>query len=232
MKKIRIIIILISLFLIGCINREDNTQVLEDEIGTSNSTTSNKTSNTSTTYPEIIIKDPIVMANGYISSQNYYIQIILKEGSYRYDYLTEQQSFWNGSYYLQVFQDNPEPQNLISEIQLEIGPEKELSFSGQFELFIDDYNNDGQSDFTIGQWIGSNRSMYQIYSIDKNGTPYILPVSISGTNQNSISIASHSYSIELEKKSDNSIIYEDYDQSTGKYYSTKLKWDGTKFVSE
>lgn len=230
LKNIRLIFILISLFLVGCTNREENSQVLSDGTSTPNSTTSNKISDSTTKYSEITIKDPIVVANGYISSENYYIQIVLKKGSYRYDYFTEQQSFWNGSYYLQIFQDNPEPPNLISEIQLEIGHEKELSFSGQFELFLDDYNNDGQSDFTLGQWIGSNRSIYQIYSIDKNGLPYILPVSISGIDQNSIFIASHSYSVELQKENDNSILYEDFDQSTGKYYSRKLKWDGTKFV--
>jgi hypothetical protein len=60
--------------------------------------------------------------------------------------------------------------------------------------------------------------------------PYILPVSISGIEQNSIIIASHSYSLELQKLSENSIIYENYDQAKGEYYSTKLKWDGTKFV--
>lgn len=188
----------------------------------------NKMDNT----PKIAINNPIVMANGYITSQNYYLQIVLKEGSYRYDFLTGQQSFWNGSYYLQVFQDTPEQANLISETQLEIGHEKELSFPGQFELFLDDYNNDGQSDFTLGQWIGSNQSIYQIYSIDQNGIPYIIPISISGNEQNSMIIASHSYSIALQKVSKDSITYENYDLTTGIYYSTVLKWDETKFVSE
>lgn len=62
--------------------------------------------------------------------------------------------------------------------------------------------------------------------------PYILPVSISGINQNSIIIASHSYSLELHKLSENSIIYENYDQANGEYNTTKLQWDGSKFVSE
>lgn len=232
MRKKIIILMLISLLMTGCTKTNDNVQISTDKTIPSNSDTLGKTSDSTAIYPEITIQDPIVMSNGYIDSQNYYIQIVLKEGSYRYDYLTNQQSFWNGSYYLQVFQEYPEPQNMISEIQLEIGNEKGLSFSGQFALFLDDYNNDGQSDFALGQWIDSNRSIYQIYSIDKNGTSYILPVSISGRDQNSIFIASHSYSVELQKTSENSILYENYDQTTGEYYSTQLKWDGTKFVSE
>lgn len=223
---------LISLLLVGCTNKRENTQVLTNGNSTTNSNNTSPTFESTTKYPEITVIDPIVMANSYISSQNYYIQIVLKEGSYRYEYLTAQQSYWNGSYFLQVFQDTPEPKNLISEMQLEIGNEAELSFSGQFELFLEDYNNDGQTDFTLGQWIGSNSSIYHIYSIDKNGIPYILPVSISGIDQNSIIIASHSYSLELQKLSENSIIYEHYDQANGEYYSTILKWDGTKFVSE
>lgn len=233
LKKIKIIILLlISLLIVGCTNKRDDTKVLTNGTSATNSNNISTTSESATKYPDITVIDPIVMTNSYISSQNYYIQIVLKEGSYRYDYLTEQQSYWNGSYYLQVFRDTPEPKNLISEIQLEIGNEKELSFSGQFELFLEDYNNDGQSDFTLGQWIGSNSSIYNIYSIDKNGVPYILPVSISGINKNSIIIASHSYSLELQKTSENSILYENYDQASGEYDSTKLQWDGTKFVSK
>ena len=228
MKQFLVITLACCFLLSGCSSQSSET----NRASTSNINDISKTSDSATKYPEITIKDPIVMANTYITSQDYYLQIVLKEGSYRYEYLTGQQSFWNGSYYLQVFQDTPELGNLIAEIQLEIGHEKELSFSGQFELFLDDYNNDGQSDFTLGQWIGSNQSIYQIYSIDKNGIPYILPISISGSDQNSMIIASHSYSVALEKLSKDSITYENYDQTTGNYYSTELKWDETKFVSE
>jgi hypothetical protein len=46
---------------------------------------------------------------------------------------------------------------------------QELTFSDPFSLGVADYNGDGDTDFAIGQWSGSNGMIYCLYSVDDKG---------------------------------------------------------------
>lgn len=179
----------------------------------------------------ISLYKPIIMSLNYLEEQDIYLLVVLKKGSYKYDFLTEQQIFWEGEYYLQVYNGIPDDNNLLSETRLQVGASDILSFSGEFILETDDYNNDGNIDFTIGQRIGSNGSEYQIYTISKDGEVSILPIDDTN-NLNRLYIASSLPSVQLEKTGDLSFSYEYYDQNDGKFILKKRIWDGAKFILE
>lgn len=44
-----------------------------------------------------------------------------------------------------------------------------LEFKGSFNFELDDYNNDGDMDFTLGQHASSNGNNYRLFTIRKNG---------------------------------------------------------------
>lgn len=51
-----------------------------------------------------------------------------------------------------------------------------LTFQSSFKLELDDYNNGGDPDFTIGQYGSSNGYSYRIFTLRKDGKVEQLPV--------------------------------------------------------
>jgi bla regulator protein BlaR1 len=103
-----------------------------------------------------------------------------------------------------------------------------LFFSLPFSIEFDDYNNDGDTDFTIGQYSTSNGRDYKLFTIRRNGHIEELPVRDYPTLF--ISNTTGYYSTRLTKINETTFKKEYYDNSTGKHYEDTFKWDTKEFV--
>lgn len=101
--------------------------------------------------------------------------------------------------------------------------ESSMNFNGSFDLVFDDYNNDGNPDFILGQWGGSNGSLYNLYTLDKKGV--ITRLETGGP----LYIADHAPSVQLEKLDKTSFSVKYYDNSVGKELTKTYIWKDNKF---
>ncbi len=98
-----------------------------------------------------------------------------------------------------------------------------VSFKAQepFELLFDDYNADGNPDFTIGQWAGSNGNEYAMVTVDEDGL-HILTILYS---------ADHRGSIRYPKVDNTAFLNKYYDIETG-YKDVIYRWRDGEFAAE
>jgi len=99
----------------------------------------------------------------------------------------------------------------------------QLNFSGSFNLVWDDYNGDGQPDFTLGQWAGSNGNIYNLYTQNDRGQ--IVRLDTGGE----MYMAERGPSVRLEKIDDTRFTTSYYDQIEGSYKQRVYEWNGTGF---
>jgi len=90
-----------------------------------------------------------------------------------------------------------------------------------FDISFEDYNNDGQPDFSIGQYASSNGFTYNLYSLMLEGIAVI--------HQDLFS-ADSKYSILYEKAGNTSFKNRFYDMDKGTYTDTLFTWQGEQFV--
>ncbi len=100
-----------------------------------------------------------------------------------------------------------------------------LNFDKQFQLMFDDYNDDGNPDFTLGQWGSTNGNVYQIYTVATDGGIKQLPCE-------NLSAASFDYSIALSKTSPTSFTCEGFDDKTNEKVTRSYNWQDGRFVLE
>ncbi len=104
-----------------------------------------------------------------------------------------------------------------------------LIFRDSFTLVTDDYNNDGQPDFTIGQYVSGNFNTYNIFSVEADGEIVRLPVE----NQPDGILCSRFegyYSTGFKKVEGNGIKFSVYDMEKGKYLEKSYKWEDGQFI--
>ena len=131
---------------------------------------------------------------------------------------------WQGKFILQLIDDKG---NAISELDLNKAFEgEELIFNRVFLLQFDDYNNDGNTDFTVGQYGSSNGNVYRLFTLIDNKIE-MLPVQ-TGSIFNSG--GNGRYAISLEKVSEIGFLNAYYDNSKGKIVKQYFIWDGSQFV--
>jgi len=104
---------------------------------------------------------------------------------------------------------------------------QDLSFSHSFQVAFDDYNNDGNLDFTIGQRFNSNGREFKLFTI-KDNEFQILPIE---NNSMYISITTDNNSTQLIKDSETSFSIEFYDQESGTYKNNTYEWNEDKFIT-
>jgi hypothetical protein len=92
-----------------------------------------------------------------------------------------------------------------------------------FKLQFDDYNGDGQAEFTIGQWNGSNGSFYSILTIG--------PSSFSILEKNIYS-ADQRPSIRYRKAGNTAFLNKYYDQVKGAYMDVTHRWKEAAFYKD
>lgn len=103
----------------------------------------------------------------------------------------------------------------------------QLNFGGAFELAWADYNGDGQPDFTLGQWGGSNGDVYALYTLNAQNAIEKLKL-----DRAELYIADHRPSILLEQPDKTSFAKKAYDQTSGQYVQQAFRWDGEMFREE
>ncbi|WP_168121569.1 hypothetical protein [Paenibacillus sp. HB172176] len=132
-----------------------------------------------------------------------------------------QGSYWKGNAALELRSADGA---LLS--KLDVNP----SFDGEklqfrdgksFELKLEDYNDDGYPDFTIGQYLSSNASLYTIYSLKPEGIVVL---------HEGLVTADHSYSIAYEKAGNNSFVNRFYDMNERAYRDVLYTWTGESFA--
>jgi hypothetical protein len=103
------------------------------------------------------------------------------------------------------------------------GAEMIFPKAAPFKLQFDDYNGDGQAEFTIGQWNGSNGSFYSILTIG--------PSNFSILEKNIYS-ADHRPSIRYRKTGETAFLNKYYDQGKGTYMDVTHRWKYATFYKD
>ena len=105
-----------------------------------------------------------------------------------------------------------------------------LIFKNKFDLHYNDYNEDGFSDFTLGQYVGSNYCVFNVFTVKGNGEIAVLPVE----NQRDGVMCSkfdNCYSTEFNKIQNDGFIVQIYDMKKGSFVEKKFKWKEDKFIA-
>jgi hypothetical protein len=183
----------------------------------------------SLTAPLPLSRNPVTLADG----KDCYVNIEMTEGSYSY-FSAGGGSYGNnfvGSYQVRVFTEDigSDQTDLYTAPILFEGYEPMTFGSGDslggFSLIFDDYNADGNPDFTLGQWGGSNGNVYKLFSVYPDGTVTELLIEAGP-----ISIRQFDFSVQLDKMSDTSFSKVWYNNSVGESIKTVYEWKDEQFV--
>jgi hypothetical protein len=118
--------------------------------------------------------------------------------------------------------------NVISLTDLNKIFKEPMIFNSSFEIQFDDYNNDGDIDFTIGQYASSNGREYKLFTLRKDGT--VEELTVKDHYSLFISNTTDFYSTKLTKIDDVTFKIEYYDNSKGEKFEDIFKWDGKRFI--
>lgn len=106
--------------------------------------------------------------------------------------------------------------------------EEPLIFNSSFEFQLDDYNDDSDLDFTIGQYTSNNGRDYKLFTLREGGKIEVLP--IRDYSSLFISKATGYYSTKLTKIDNVTFSIAYYDNINGKNSKDVYKWNGKEFV--
>ena len=132
-------------------------------------------------------------------------------------------SNWEGKFHIQLIDDKG---NMISELDLNRAfNEQKLNFQNAFSIEFDDYNNDDNIDFAIGQYASSNGNVYKLFTISSAGKIEELLIK----EQSEIfSSGGNRYSKRFEKIDITSFKNQYYDNSKGKTFETYYSWSNNE----
>ncbi|AEE95874.1 M56 family metallopeptidase [Mahella australiensis] len=128
-------------------------------------------------------------------------------------------SNWEGKYDIQLIDSRG---NILSKLDLNKAfNEEKLTFQSVFNIEFDDYNNDSNIDFTIGQYASSNGNIYRLFTILPTGEIKALPI----RGQSEIfSSGGNRYSKKFEKIDTATFKNRYYDNKTGEMVETYYSW--------
>lgn len=131
---------------------------------------------------------------------------------------------WQGKFVVRLIDSE---ENIISELDLNRAFNGEdLIFNEPFIIEFDDYNNDGNTDFAVGQYASSNGNTYRLFTI-KDSKIEVLPVTTGGIFS---SMGMGRYTIRFEKSSEGGFLNSYYDNIRGKLIRQHFLWDGSQFI--
>ncbi|SHI46691.1 hypothetical protein [Lutispora thermophila] len=196
----------------------------------SDMTWSNDSTESNEGYPDIVVNSPITLSNNdlfNINGKHQYLRLKMVKGKYYENWNpgAYMGTLWEGYFIIELADDHG---NTIAVTDLSKSFEEPLIFNSPFEIQFDDYNNDGDIDFTIGQYATSNGTDYKLFTLRKEGNVEELVIRDYPTLF--ISDESGHYSTKLKKADDISFKRQYYDNSTGKHIEDIFRWDGEEFV--
>lgn len=133
---------------------------------------------------------------------------------------------WEGSF---IFELSDAYGKALTTTDLREYYKEPLTFTGNFKLVFDDYNNDGNMDFTLGQYASSNGITYKLFTIKRDGT--VEGLKIREKSELFISSSTGLYSTRLQKYNNISFKELYYDNAQGRNYETVYEWRDKEFVS-
>jgi hypothetical protein len=162
-----------------------------------------------------------------LTKKHEYLSVVLISGKYFEDWSPGplMGRNWEGEFQIQLSNENGE---VKSAVDLNAYFNDDVVFNSFFDIDFDDYNGDGNIDFTIGQYASSNGGIFKLFTLDKTGRIEELPIRghpeifMSGTGR---------YSTKLTK---NKLCFSStyYDNSIGKDVKKSFVWNGKEFVSD
>lgn len=161
-----------------------------------------------------------------ITDKAEFLDLQLLEGQYSEDWVTPSPLIgrsWMGLFQLVV---TNEQGNVLSTFSLSDHYNEELFFNDFFQIQFDDYNGDGDPDFTIGQYGSSNGNFYKLFTIRQGNI--IEELSIQPSRELFIS-GLERYSAKLDKVGANGFKKSYYDNAAGKNIENIYEWDGSVF---
>lgn len=177
----------------------------------------------------VIAEGETVLKNG----ANVKVKLVMREGSFL---MTEETSYGggyeSGNYVgkceLQVWQGNTKITDYA--LEGEANGDMAYNFTG-FPLEFDDYNNDGDPDFTVGQYGGSNAQMYSLFTLSEDAAIRMIsaPYAIFSTDGKS-----NGYYSTLLTKTQNGFVVSIYNNAIGETVQVNYIWDETsgQFLQE
>jgi bla regulator protein BlaR1 len=186
--------------------------------------------NPAETYESITIQSPMTVSGNYLfpaSGKDHILRIKLVKGRYYEDWYPGpvMGSIWEGEFVAELADEYG---NAITQTDLSRFFDEPLVFNSHFQLEFDDYNEDGDVDFTIGQYASSNGRHFKLFTLRQNGTVEELP--IPGHAPLFISQYTGAYSTRLEKIEPAAFKTVHYDMSKQKNVEHVFRWNGEAFV--
>ncbi|HHW31498.1 MAG TPA: hypothetical protein GXX20_07495 [Clostridiaceae bacterium] len=151
--------------------------------------------------------------------------IYMADGKYQVTDDSGSQTAWNweGQFSLQLFDSRD---NLISTLNINKALNiSKMNFNGKFTLEFDDYNGDGNYDFSLGQFSSNNMFYYYLFTIKSNGIIELLPVEVG-----SIPSYYEGYSRKFEKYGNKGFKTVYFNSFSGNNVEVTYEWQDNKFV--
>jgi len=179
---------------------------------------------------DIAIQSPMTISNNDlfpVNGEHQYLRLKMVKGKYYEDWTpgAYMGTVWEGRFILELSEESGK---VVSQYDLSKTYKEPLIFNSSFQIQFEDYNGDGDIDFTIGQYASSNGRDYKLFKIRKNGEIEELP--IEDYSSLFISDTAGFYSTKLTKTDNITFKIEYYDNSQGKNAEAFFKWDGSKFI--
>lgn len=164
-----------------------------------------------------------------IMQKPYFIDIELVNGTYSEDWSPGpfMGPNWSGEFHLVLRDDIG---NELSRVALNDFYTDPLLFNSTFDLSFDDYNGDGDPDFTIGQYGTSNGNYYKLFTLTSSNE--FKELNAGERDGMFISANDSMYSTHLNKIDDSSFQTTYYDNSIGRNVKSLFIWDGEGFMKK
>lgn len=180
---------------------------------------------------DISIESAIVLSHNTVKSAGgnvVYVNIEMTSGQYAFDELPGafQGNNWSGQYQIRIYEDESEFNNPVYLAPIFIDDSQVMNFKGEFSLVFDDYNQDNNPDFTLGQFLSSNGYAYALFTINETGV-------VNKLDTDGLLFSSEQdYSIQLEKMPPVSFRTSSYDNRIGETVERIYQWKDTAFILE
>ncbi|MNO38942.1 hypothetical protein D3C76_290600 [compost metagenome] len=194
--------------------------------GTANNTNNEQTESLETS---VTVTGPVTISHNDlypVTARTEFLNLQLLDGSYSEDWTTPGPMMgrnWSGRFGLTVTDDQG---RTLSRFPLSEHFEAPMSFNDLFQIQFEDYNGDGDPDFTMCQYGSSNGYFYKLFTLRKDNVIEELGI-VPGVD---LFISSpEGYSIKLDKVDDHSFKRSYYDNAAGEELEDIFQWDGSAF---
>lgn len=215
-----IVFVMIIPFIVSCSSK------------TENSIPVNAAAKTADEGEKIFIESPMTLSNSIctFNGKPAYLRLKMVKGKYYEDWNPGpvMGTLWEGYYTIELADESGNTIMQSDFSKLYNAGREPLTFRSSFDMEFEDYNGDGDMDFTVGQYASSNGREYKLFTIRGDGKVEELPVKdyptlfISGTTGY--------YSTRLTKIDNVTFKKEYYDNSVGRNVEDTFRWNGNAFI--